>query len=52
MQVKIDQNGVLLIIPDSGLEVYALKKWAEENQEGRPRMVIELEEKIDSYGTK
>jgi hypothetical protein len=52
MQVTRDQNGVLLITPDSELEVYALKEWAEENQEERPRMVIELEETVDNYETK
>lgn len=46
MQVTITANGVLCVTPETGLELYALKKWAEENQDDvKPRMVIELEEK-------
>lgn len=38
MKAEINEEGVLTITPDTGLEVYALGKWAEENMDGSGTM--------------
>lgn len=42
MKTTIDEAGVLCIKPESGLEAYALKKWAEDWNTRRSVLLVEV----------
>ncbi len=41
MKAEMDENGVLTLIPETGLESYALRQWCKENEENaNPNILI------------